>query len=82
MVLIFVVFYALLILPQQKKQKKHLEMVSKLKRGDEVVTAAGLHGSIAGVDDKRDIVVLKIAENVKIEVDRSSIARVKSAGAQ
>jgi preprotein translocase subunit YajC len=80
MVLIFIIFYALLILPQQKKQKKHLEMLRSLKRGDEVVTTGGLHGSVVGLDEKRDVAVLKIADNVKVEVDRGSISRVKSPG--
>jgi len=76
-ILIFVIMYVLLILPQQKKQKKQLEMLSKLKKGDEVVTSAGIHGTIVGIDDKRGIVVLRVAENVKLELDKVAIARLE-----
>ena len=69
-----VIFYFLLIRPQQKRQKEHRALIAALKTGDQVVTAAGIHGIVANV--KETTVVLKIAENVKIEVDRDAIARV------
>ncbi len=67
---IILVFYFLMIRPQQKRQKKHQEMLSSLKTGDKVVTTAGIHGKIDKIDDK--VVVLQI-ENVKITFDRSAI---------
>lgn len=73
-ILIFVVFYLLLIYPKQREQKKRMEMLSKLKKGDEVITSAGIHGRVVGVMD--GIVVLKIAENVKIEVEKSHITTI------
>ncbi|HSG29209.1 MAG TPA: preprotein translocase subunit YajC [Candidatus Krumholzibacterium sp.] len=73
-ILVFVVFYFLLIRPQQKKQKEHQNMVSQLKKGDKVVTNGGIYGTVS--DAKDHIVVLKIAENVKIEVVKSAIATV------
>jgi len=73
-VLIFAVFYLLLIYPKQREQKKHMEMVSQLKKGDEVITSSGIHGKVVGVMDR--IVVLKIAENVKIEMEKSHIGTV------
>jgi preprotein translocase subunit YajC len=69
---IFAIMYFLILRPQQKKQKKHQQMISELKKGDKVITAGGIHGSIVGTKEKTFIV--KIDENVKIEVTRSSVA--------
>lgn len=74
MIFIFVVFYFLLIAPMRKKQKKQQQMLSQLKRGDEVVTASGILGRIAALDDANGIIVLQIADNVKIKVLRNAIA--------
>jgi preprotein translocase subunit YajC len=74
MVLIFVIFYFLLIAPMRKKQKKTQEMLSKLKKGDEVVTGGGIFGRITAMDDERGFVILQIADNTKIKVMRSAIA--------
>jgi len=73
-ILIFLVFYLLLILPQQKKQKAHQAMLNSLSKGDRVVTVGGLYGTIVGMKDGNSIVVLKIADNIKVEVSKSSIA--------
>ena len=72
LILIFVVFYFLLIRPQQKKAKEHQSYLSNLKKGDKVVTGGGIHGQIAGLSDT--VVTLEIAENVRIKVNRSAIA--------
>ena len=71
---IFVIFYFLLIRPQQKRQKEHQQLLSNLKTGDKVVTTSGIHGLIANVKDTTFLV--KIADNVKIEVDKNAIASV------
>jgi len=71
---IFFVFYFLLIRPQAKKQKKHEEMLTQLKKGDKVVTTGGIHGKIAAV--KEEIVVLSVGDNVKLEVSKSAVSRV------
>jgi len=73
-ILIFVIFYLLLIRPQMKQQKKKQAMVKSLKKGDKVVTVGGLHGTIEGVRDKDEVLVLKVADNVKVRVSRSAIA--------
>lgn len=73
-VLIFVIFYLLLIRPQQKRQKEHKKLIAALKKGDKVVTNSGLYGVISSINDEKNIVVLKIAENVKVEFTRSSVA--------
>ena len=72
LILIFVIFYFFLIRPQQKKVKDHKLMVAALKRGDEVVTAGGVIGTVERIlgDDKID---LSISENVTIQVVQSTI---------
>ena len=71
------ILWFLLIRPQQKEQQKHREMVRNLKKGDEVVTVGGLYGRIMSLDAEK--VSLKIAENVKVDVERSKIVRVTTA---
>lgn len=72
LILMFVIFYFLLIRPQQKRQKEHAEMVKNLQKGDKVVTSGGLIGEIQTIQD--DYVVLKVGDqNTKIEVLKTSI---------
>ena len=78
MVFIFVIFYFLLIMPMRKKQKKTQEMLSKLKKGDEVVTGGGLFGRITALDDERGFVILQISDNTKVKVLRSAVAALAS----
>ena len=73
LVLIFVVFYFLLIRPQQKKAKQHREMLGNLRRGDRIITNGGLVGTIAKVPNDTELVV-EIAEGVKVRVMRGMIA--------
>lgn len=79
LVIIAVLFYFLLIRPQQKKQKEHQQLVSSVKTGDKVVTAGGIHGIVANV--KESTFLVKVAENVKIEFDKSSVTSVTKADA-
>jgi len=72
LVLMFLVFYFLLIRPQQKKTRQHQDMLKDLKVGDRVITTGGLHGTIAAGGDH--IVKLEIAEKVRVDVSRSHIA--------
>ncbi|MGV1100439.1 preprotein translocase subunit YajC [Thiovibrio sp. JS02] len=71
LILIFVVFYFLLIRPQQKKAKEHQDFIANLKKGDEVVTSGGIHGKVTGLTDR--VATLEIADNVKIKVSRQYI---------
>jgi len=72
MVAIFAIFYFLLIMPQQRKQKKWAEMLTQIKPGDRVVTSGGLAGIVMSAKD--DTLVLRIApDNIKLEVVRSSV---------
>ena len=70
LILIFVVFYFLLIRPQQRKVKQHKEMLSNLKRGDKIVTSGGIIGTINKVADNREL-SLEVAENVEIKIGNS-----------
>ncbi len=70
--LMFVIFYFVLLAPMRKQQKKQKEMLSALKKGDRVVTSGGIHGTVAQVEDQ--IVWLKIADTVKVKVNRSAIS--------
>jgi preprotein translocase subunit YajC len=72
LVLMFAIFYFILIRPQQKKQREQREMLKALKTGDQIVTVGGICGTIIAIDENK--VKLKIAENVKIDVVRSSIS--------
>lgn len=73
--LIFVVFYFLIIRPQQKKAKDHKSMIEALRRGDKIVTSGGIVGTVAKVTDDREI-VLEIAEGVRVRAMRGMIAEV------
>lgn len=72
LVLVFVVFYFLLIRPQQKKSREHREMLSQLKKNDEVVTSGGIYGKVVGLTDS--VVTLEVAPNVRIRIHRPQIA--------
>lgn len=74
---IFAIFYFLLIRPQQTQRKQREAMLSSIKRGDRVVTSGGLHGTVVGLNEQT--VVLKVADQVKLEFDRSAIGRIASA---
>ena len=76
--LVGVVFYFLLIRPQQQKVKAHREMIGNLKRNDEIITAGGLHGRVIEVAEK--IVTVEIAPNIRVRIDRPRIDEVVSAG--
>jgi preprotein translocase subunit YajC len=77
---IFIIMYFLMFRPQAKKQKEMAKMISALQKGDRVVTIGGVYGVVQGIKDKENIVVLKIADNVKIDINKSAIARKLSEG--
>ena len=74
LVLILGVFWFLIIRPQQKKQKQHLNMVDSLRKGDKVVTNGGIFGTIIKVGDDR--ITLEIASKVQIQIERQQVARM------
>ena len=71
-ILIFAVLYFLMILPQQRRQKKHSQMLEQIKRGDRVVLGAGIHGIVSNV--KEQTFLVKVAENTELEIDKSAVS--------
>ena len=74
LVLVFVIFYFLLIRPQQKKTRDHQQMLSKLKKNDEVMTSGGIYGKVTALTD--NVVTVEVAPNVRIRVNRPQISTV------
>ena len=72
-VLIFVIFYFLILRPQQKQGKERKRMLSELKRGDDIVTSGGIYGKILNVSED-DLITLEIAKGINITITRSGIA--------
>jgi len=75
LILMFVIFYFLLIRPQQKRQKEHKALLAGLKRGDDIITAGGIMGRITNVAET--VVTVEVAEKVRIKVSRGQITSVK-----
>lgn len=73
-VFIFIIFYYVMVRPQRRRQMEQQRLISALKTGDKVVTASGIHGLISNV--KETTVILKIADNVKIEIEKSAVGTV------
>ena len=73
--LIFVIFYFLVILPQQKRSKQQKALLEALKKGDKVVTASGIWGTLTNLG--KETVTLQIADNTKIRIQRDQIARLR-----
>jgi preprotein translocase subunit YajC len=71
---IFLIFYFMIIRPQQKRAKERDKLLSNLEKGDKVVTNGGIHGIIAGLEEKTAL--LQISENTKVKIERSAITTV------
>jgi len=78
LIFIFVIFYLLLILPQQKRQKRHRKMIEALKKGDEVITMGGVHGTIVQLDESTTVLRVDKEKDIKIKLNRSAITAIKS----
>ncbi|NJD91397.1 MAG: preprotein translocase subunit YajC [Geobacter sp.] len=74
LVIMFAIFYFLLIRPQQKKAKEHKALLEAIKKGDQVITAGGMHGKIAAVEET--VVTLEVANGVNIKFNKGHIAAV------
>ncbi len=75
LILMFVIFYFLLIRPQQKRQKEHKALLANLKRGDDIITAGGVMGRITGVAET--FITIEVAEKVRIKIARGQIMSFK-----
>jgi preprotein translocase subunit YajC len=78
LIAVFVVFYFLLIRPQQAQQKRYREMVGRLKKGDRVVTRGGLYAVIVEIKDKQ--LMLELAPNVRVRAERTAVQSVVNKG--
>ncbi|MHC4717420.1 MAG: preprotein translocase subunit YajC [Planctomycetota bacterium] len=74
--LMIAVLYFLILRPQIKKQKAQQKLVDELEKGDQVVTSGGIHGVITNLKD--DVITVKIAENVRVDLSRAAVSRVKN----
>ncbi len=72
LILMFVIFYFLLIRPQQKKTKEHREMVAGIKKGDRIITSGGIHGQVTAVDDAT--LTVEISDKVRVKLNRANVA--------
>jgi len=79
LILMFVIFYFLLIRPQQKKTKEHRQMISNLKKGDRIVTSGGIHGRITGMDEVT--LTVEIADRVRVKVARGNVSALAQTAA-
>jgi preprotein translocase subunit YajC len=70
--LIILVFYFLILRPQQKRQKERAKLLESVRKGDKIVTTGGMHGLVEGVEDK--VLLVKIDDNVKVKIDKSAVA--------
>jgi preprotein translocase subunit YajC len=78
LIILFVIFYFLLIRPQQKKSKQHKEMLSQVGQGDNIITTGGIHARVMAVSE--DTLTIEIANNVKVKVSRSAVSVRKAQG--
>lgn len=77
-VLIIGIFYFMIIRPQQKRAKDREKMIESVKKGDKIITSGGIHGTIAGADEKTFLV--QVADNVKVKFDRSAVTTIIKEG--
>jgi len=76
--LIIGIFYFLILRPQQKRQKERQKLLDAVKKGDKIITSGGLHGTVAGIDDKT--LLVQVADNVKLKFDRSAVSMIIKEG--
>jgi preprotein translocase subunit YajC len=74
LILVFVIFYMLLIRPQQKKSKEHQQMLGQIKKNDEVMTSGGIYGKVVALTDA--VVTLEVAPNVRIRIHRPQVSEI------
>ncbi|MBI4547899.1 MAG: preprotein translocase subunit YajC [Ignavibacteriae bacterium] len=72
--LIIFIFYFMILRPQQKRQKERQKMLESLQKGDKIITAGGVHGTIVGLDEKT--VLVQIADNVKVKLEKSAVSSI------
>lgn len=71
---VMLIFYFMILRPQKKRENEHKQLMEGLKQGDKIIMSSGIHGSVSSVDN--DVVVVQIAENVKVRVNKAAVATV------
>ena len=79
-ILIFAIMYFLIFRPQAKKQKQQRMMIDALRKGDKIITSGGIYGTIAGIKEKEGTIIVKVDDNTKIEMAKSSVAQIVEKG--
>jgi len=74
-ILIFIIFYFMVFRPQKKSQDEHARTIKSLKKNDEIVTSSGIHGTVVNI--KEDTFVIRVDEGVRLEIDKSAVARLE-----
>ena len=74
---IFLIFYFMIIRPQQKRAKERDKMLANIQKGDKIVTSGGVHGTIAGIEEKT--ILLDVGDKVKLKIERSAVTTIISA---
>jgi len=74
-ILIFVILYFLILRPQAKRQRQQQQMIEQLQKGDRIVTSGGIYGIIVRAGEKEPTIIVKVADDVKLEIDRNAVAR-------
>ncbi|MEJ2636069.1 MAG: preprotein translocase subunit YajC [Calditrichia bacterium] len=77
LILIIVIMYFLILRPQAKKQKERQKMLDAVQKGDEIVTAGGIHGKVVGLKNNDQVLLVKVDDNVKLEIDRTAVSSIK-----
>ena len=75
LILIFIVFWFILIFPQQRRQKQHKKMLESLEKGDKIVTIGGIYGTVTQIGERT--VIIKVDENTKLEIAKNAIASIE-----
>ena len=78
LIILFVIFYFLLIRPQQKRAKEHKAMLSQVAKGDNIITTGGIHGRVTAVNE--DTITVEVAENTKIKISKEAVTARKPQG--
>jgi preprotein translocase subunit YajC len=78
-ILIIAVFYFFIIRPQTKKQKERRKLLEAVDKGDDIVTIGGIHGKIVGLKNDGKILLVKVDDNLKLEIDRTAVSHLKGA---
>ena len=78
--LIILIFYFMILRPQQKKQKERQKLLDSVEKGDKIITVGGLHGTVIGLEDKT--VLVQVADNVKLKFEKSAVATINRGGVE